>query len=87
MYSPPGLHRTCHSLHIPTNVWGAQDHESLVWSHVVGWPPLLPFTVDRGFSNGGATWCVIEVSGKFLSVKDGKIHARCSWHTLLKPYG
>ena len=34
MYSPPGLHRPCHSLHIPTNVWGAQDHESLVWSHV-----------------------------------------------------
>ena len=42
MYSPPGLHRPCHSLHIPTNVWGAEDHESLVWSHVVGWPPLLP---------------------------------------------
>ena len=38
----PGLHRPCHFLHIPTNVWGAQDHESLVWSHVVGWPPLLP---------------------------------------------
>ena len=23
--SPPGLHRPCHSLPIPTNVWGAQD--------------------------------------------------------------
>ena len=42
MYSPPGLHRPGHSLHLPTNVWGAQDHESPVWSHVVGWPPLLP---------------------------------------------
>ena len=39
MYSPPGLHGPGHSLHLPTNVWGAQDHESLVWSHVVGWPP------------------------------------------------
>ena len=28
MYSPPGLHRPCHSLHIPTNVWGAQDHDT-----------------------------------------------------------
>ena len=28
MYSPPGLHRPGHSLHLPTNVWGAQDHES-----------------------------------------------------------
>ena len=27
---------------LPTNVWGAQGHERLVWSHVVGWPPLLP---------------------------------------------
>ena len=42
MYSPPGLHRPGHSLHLPTNVWGAQDHESPVRSHVVGWPPLLP---------------------------------------------
>ena len=42
VYSPPGLHRPGHSLHLPINVWGAQDHESLVWSHVVGWPPLLP---------------------------------------------
>ena len=42
MYSPPSLHLPGHSLHLPTNVWGAQDHESPVWSHVVGWPPLLP---------------------------------------------
>ena len=29
----------------PTHTYkcvGAQDHESLVWSHVVGWPALLP---------------------------------------------
>ena len=49
-YLPPGLHRPCHSLHIPTNVWGAQDHESLVCSHVVGWPPLLPCARRSCFS-------------------------------------
>ena len=25
-----------HSLYLPTNVWEAQDHESLVWLNVVG---------------------------------------------------
>ena len=28
VYSPPGLHRPCHSLHICTSVWGAQDHDT-----------------------------------------------------------
>ena len=28
MYTQPGLHRPCHSLHIPTNVWRAQDRDT-----------------------------------------------------------
>ena len=72
-YSPPGLHWPGHSLQLPTNVWGAQHHESLSTVDI-----RFTFGVDRAVwtlakkMDDGAPWHkgVLQGAEKFMT----------SWH-------